>query len=418
MNDGKMHPKSLAIKDFDYNLPDEKIARYPLAKRDESKLLVWKKGFINEDCYHNIDQYLPAGSLIIFNNTRVIEARILFQKKTGTTIEIFCLEPSGNFADITTAMSQAKNVLWKCLIGNSKKWKDELLQKIIYANGAEIILTAKKISSQKDDFIIEFSWNADISFAELLHFAGVIPLPPYLNRHAEKDDAVRYQTVYARKDGSVAAPTAGLHFTNEILEKLSVKNIKENFITLHVGAGTFKPVKTDTIEMHEMHAEYFEVSKEFIEQLSRNLQNTVTVVGTTSLRTIESLYWMGVKIIHHSGIKKQREISMDDISVQQWDAYEINAGNISALQSLQALLKWMSENQLTKLSSKTQVIIAPPYQLKIANALITNFHQPKSTLLLLVAAVAGNRWKEIYEYALQHNFRFLSYGDGCLVFSS
>jgi S-adenosylmethionine:tRNA ribosyltransferase-isomerase len=351
---------------------------------------------------------------MVFNNTKVVEARLLFKKASGTTIEIFCLEPANEYADITTAMLQTKKILWKCLVGNAKKWKDELLTKEVEHAEKNIVLTAKKISKQPDAFLIEFFWNDDaLSFAEVLHLAGVIPLPPYLHRDAEKEDAVRYQTIYAKNDGSVAAPTAGLHFTDFVLEKLSNKKIEKDFVTLHVGAGTFKPVKTETIEQHEMHAEFFEVNIELIEKMATSGKNIIAV-GTTSLRTLESLYWMGLKKIQNSKIKNQIQ-SIEDIIIQQWDAYELDADNISAQQSLNALLYWMKENNQTKLITKTQILIAPPYKLKVADALITNFHQPKSTLLLLVAAIVGDKWKNIYDYALQNNFRFLSYGDACLL---
>lgn len=410
-------PKSLSIKDFDYNLPDEKIAKYPLQKRDESKLLIWRNKQISEDRFFNVDENISANSLIIFNNTKVVEARLLFKKSTGTTIEIFCLEPSDEYADITTAMLQTKKIKWKCLVGNAKKWKDETLEKAIAFNEKEIVLKANKISKQQDEFLIEFSWNDEsLSFAEVLHLAGVIPLPPYLHRDAEDADKKTYQTIYAKHDGSVAAPTAGLHFTDELLQKLSAKNIERDFVTLHVGAGTFKPVKTDTIEEHEMHTEFFEVSIELIENLIKHLNTQIIAVGTTSLRTLESLYWMGSKIGQRSTVNGQPKITVDDILVQQWDAYELN-NEITVEESLNALLEWMKENDLKKLIAKTQILIAPPYKLKIANALITNLHQPKSTLLLLVAAVVGEKWKIIYDYALQHDFRFLSYGDGCLLFS-
>ncbi len=419
-------PKQLSIKDFDYPLTDEKIAKYPLAKRDESKLVVYDKGIIKETIYLDINQYLPEDSIIIFNNTKVVEARLLFKKQTGTTIEIFCLEPANNYADITTAMLSTNRVLWKCLVGNAKKWKEELLQKIIPANNKEIALTAKKIRRHTDDFIIEFSWNDDhLSFAEVLHLAGVIPLPPYLHREAEKDDAIRYQTIYAKNEGSVAAPTAGLHFTEELFKKLSAKHIEKAFVTLHVGAGTFKPVKTATVEAHEMHAEYFEVSIELIEKIIHRLGKKIIAVGTTTLRTLETLYWMGVKINQQSTVDGQqptddnlRQISVEDISIRQWDAYELKDDGFSVEESLLKLLLWLKANNQTRLLAKTQIIIAPPYKLKIADALITNFHQPKSTLLLLVAAVIGDAWKKVYEYALQNNFRFLSYGDGCLFFAS
>lgn len=410
-------PKQLQIKDFDYNLTDEKIAKHPLEKRDSSKLLIYNKGEIQEDVYLNLAEYLPASSLIIFNNTKVVEARLLFKKQTGTTIEIFCLEPADDYADITSAMLQQKKVLWKCLVGNAKKWKDEVLAKTLSVNEKEIEFTARKISRQGENFLIEFLWDKTISFAEVLHLAGVIPLPPYLHRDAEEDDVTRYQTVYAKYDGSVAAPTAGLHFTDALFEKLSAKNIEKDFITLHVGAGTFKPVKTETIEAHEMHTEFFEVNVELIEKLIQQSNKNIIAVGTTSLRTLESLYWMGVKTRQKAEGRKQKEITADDISVHQWDVYELNDENISVFDALHALLHWMQENDLNKLIAKTQIIIAPPYKLKVANALVTNFHQPKSTLLLLVAAVIGNDWKKAYDYALQHNFRFLSYGDGCLFFA-
>jgi len=412
-----MSPKHLRIEDFDYDLPDEKIAKHPLEIRDESKLLVYDNGDINETVYSNLAACLPENAFIIFNNTKVVEARLLFKKFTGTTIEIFCLEPADAYADITTAMLQHNKVLWKCLVGNAKKWKDEVLTKKISLNTKELELNAKKIDKQQDSFTIEFSWNDDaLSFAEVLHLAGVIPLPPYLHRDAEKEDAVRYQTVYAKQDGSVAAPTAGLHFTSELFEKLSAKNITKDFVTLHVGAGTFKPVKSTTIEGHEMHAEFFEVSYHFIKTLLKKSNEKIIAVGTTTLRTLESLYWMGVKLRQKAEGKWQKAISVDEISIQQWDVYELNDENISVEKSLQAILDWMKENNLDKLIAKTQIIIAPPYKLKLVNILITNFHQPRSTLLLLVAAVIGDDWKKVYDYALQNNFRFLSYGDGCLLY--
>ncbi|MGN6355114.1 MAG: S-adenosylmethionine:tRNA ribosyltransferase-isomerase [Parafilimonas sp.] len=412
-------PKQLEIKDFDYDLPDEKIAKHPLAERDASKLLIYKDGAIKADNFTHLANYLPENALIIFNNTKVVEARLLFKKATGTTIEIFCLEPADDYADITTAMLQHKKVLWKCLAGNAKKWKDEILVKKILHNGKEMELSAKKISRRGENFIIEFSWNDEqLSFAEVLHIAGVIPLPPYMHRDADDDDKSRYQTVYAKYDGSVAAPTAGLHFTDKVFEKLSAKNIERDFVTLHVGAGTFKPVKTATIEAHEMHSEFFEVSAALIQKLIHQSNQNIIAVGTTSLRTLESLYWMGVKICQRSTVNCQQGITVDDITIHQWDAYELNDENISLEDALHALLEWMKANKHDKLIAKTQIIIAPSYKLKVANVLITNFHQPKSTLLLLVAAVIGNDWKKVYDYALNNNFRFLSYGDSCLFFSS
>ncbi len=418
MKEIKMLPKQLLIKDFNYSLPEEKIAKHPLQKRDESRLLIYNKGIIKEDIYLNLPEYLQAGSFIVFNNTKVVEARLLFKKISGTTIEIFCLEPADEYADITTAMLETRKVRWKCLIGNAKKWKDETLEKNIVSNKKEIVLSAKKASRQADYFVIEFSWNDDKSFAEVLHLTGVIPLPPYLHRDAEADDSVRYQTIYAKHDGSVAAPTAGLHFTDELFQKLSAKNIKKYFVTLHVGAGTFKPVKTARIEEHEMHAEFFEVNIELLEKIINNTDEKIIAVGTTSLRTLESLYWMGVKLRETSNVKGEKNMLIEDICVKQWDPYELNHSSITANESLQALTGWMKANNLTRLIAKTQIIIAPPYKLKVANALVTNFHQPGSTLLLLVAAVVGEDWKKVYEYALQNDFRFLSYGDGCLFFTS
>src|SRR6476659_6044435 len=304
-----MSPKHLRIENFDYNLPDENIAKHPLERRDESKLLVYNNGDIDETIYLNITAYLPGNSFIIFNNTKVVEARLLFKKSTGTTIEIFCLEPADNYPDITTAMLQHKKVLWKCLVGNAKKWKDETLVKIIEHEKRKVEFSAKKISRQGENFIIEFLWNdAVLSFAEVLHLAGVIPLPPYMHRDADEEDKTRYQTMYAKYDGSVAAPTAGLHFTDNVFKSLSAKNITRDFVTLHVGAGTFKPVKTTTIEAHEMHAEFFEVNVELIQKLINNLNGNIIAVGTTSLRTIESLYWMGVKRIQNLKFKNQNEI--------------------------------------------------------------------------------------------------------------
>ena len=413
-----MSPKHLRIEDFDYDLPDEKIAIHPLEKRDESKLLVYGNGNIDETIYANLAAYLPGNAFVIFNNTKVVEARLLFKKPTGTAIEIFCLEPADAYADITTAMLQHNKVLWKCLVGNAKKWKDEVLTKQISPDTKELLLSAKKINKQQDSFIIEFSWNDDtLSFAEVLHLAGVIPLPPYLHRDAEKEDAVRYQTVYAKHDGSVAAPTAGLHFTDELFKKLSAKNITKGFVTLHVGAGTFKPVKASTIEDHEMHAEFFEVSYPIIEKLLNKSNEKIIAVGTTTLRTLESLYWMGIKISQQSTVDSRQKITIEDITIHQWDVYELNDKNISIEESLHAMLDWMKENNLDKLIAKTQIIIVPPYKLKLVDILITNFHQPRSTLLLLIAAVIGNDWKKVYDYALQNNFRFLSYGDGCLLFA-
>ncbi|HKH62078.1 MAG TPA: S-adenosylmethionine:tRNA ribosyltransferase-isomerase [Flavitalea sp.] len=406
-----MHPKHLSIDDFIYNLPEEKIAKYPLTERDSSKLLVYRNKRVEESTYKNIQQYLPADSLLILNNTRVIEARLLFQKSTGALIEIFCLEPGPQYDDITTAMSQTNSVEWLCLIGGASKWKHgQILQKRIRPAETEIIVEAKFLRKVNDSFAVKISWTpSSFSFAEILHFAGAIPLPPYLKRNADITDEERYQTVYAYSQGSVAAPTAGLHFTKTVLEKLQRKVDVEN-ITLHVGAGTFKPVKTGTMEQHEMHAEFIDVNISTIEKIAKYTNNFITAVGTTSLRTIESLYWMGVKIL----VTKNN--SPHELMIHQWDPYELATENINSSEAINALLQWMMNNNLSRIITKTQILIAPGYEMKLTKALVTNFHQPKSTLLLLVAAFVGEDWRKVYDYALRNDFRFLSYGDGCLLF--
>ena len=426
-----MHPKDLQIKDFSYDLPDERIAKYPLAERDLSKLLIYNGSGaevgsanetisqiiklstnpkISETTYRNISEAIPEGSLLVFNNTKVVEARILFQKQSGATIEIFCLEPDDRYPDITTAMLQSGKLWWKCLVGGAKKWKEPLISKIILQGDKKIVLTAERKAQIEDYYLIEFNWDdSSLSFAEILHAAGVIPLPPYLNRSAESSDLDRYQTIYAKYDGSVAAPTAGLHFTDAIFEKLAAKNISREYLTLHVGAGTFKPVKAEKIEGHDMHAEFIEVRIEFIQKLISQIPQPIIPVGTTSMRTIESLYWLGVKIIFN------KDIQLSDLQVFQWDPYDIDASTISAKDALTAVLQWMQKNETALLITKTQIIIAPGYDFKIAQALITNFHQPQSTLLLLVSALIGDDWKKVYQYALENEFRFLSYGDGCFL---
>lgn len=416
--------KQIRISDFTYELPEERIARYPLAERDASKLLVYRKGEITESVYRNLAEVLPSESLLVFNNTRVVEARLLFQKETGGIIEIFCLEPGDQYADITTAMLQKGKVYWKCLVGGAKKWKEGPLRLEIQQEQASaadpattsdpLIIQARKIAQQNDYFIIELSWNnAALSFAELLHAAGSIPLPPYLNRKTEAADKERYQTIYAQLDGSVAAPTAGLHFTPHVFENLQQKNIHTAFVTLHVGAGTFKPVKASTMGEHEMHAEFIEVSAALIRQLMDQHINRpaegIIAVGTTSLRTLESIYWLGVKVM------ADPNIPATVLQLQQWDPYEMQEQDIPATTALQALLQWMEQQQLHQLITKTQIIIAPGYTFRIISGLITNFHQPQSTLLLIVAAITGNNWKRIYDYAMENEFRFLSYGDGCLL---
>lgn len=417
-----MNPKKLCIDDFTYDLAEEKIAKYPLQKRDESKLLIYKNENISTSFYKHLADELPANSLLVFNNTKVVEARVLFEKITGGIIEIFCLEPSHSYLDITTAMLEKKTVHWKCLVGGAKKWKQESLTKIIRNDGVDLILTAKKIEKFSDYFLIEFGWNNEnLSFAEVLHLAGEIPLPPYLNRNVEEKDKSTYQTIYAKEDGSVAAPTAGLHFTTSLFQSLKNKDIHTDFVTLHVGAGTFKPVKVSTMEAHEMHAEFIDVEVRFIEKIIQNIsqKKCIIAVGTTSLRTLESLYWIGVKLVHNLGFKisdaeKLRNKKLELLNICQWDCYDLPQ-NIEPIVALEFLVKWLKNNDQKKLLTKTQIIIAPGYKLKIVSGLITNFHQPKSTLLLLIASIVGNNWKAIYNYALENNFRFLSYGDGCLL---
>ena len=406
-----MNIRSISISDYTYTLPDEKIAHHPLTERDASKLLVHRDGHIEADVYRNIAAYLPPNSLLVFNNTRVIEARLLFKKPSGGTIEIFCLEPGSGYADVTTGMLQQGNVQWKCLIGGASKWKaGQILHKTITHNVENIELEARYIEKHTDHFTIELRWKpATLSFAEVLHAAGVIPLPPYIKRNAEPADKERYQTLYAMQDGSVAAPTAGLHFTAAIFEQLRLKNIHHSFVTLHVGAGTFKPVKSNTMEDHEMHAEFIDVSKETIAQLLQFNKNIIAV-GTTSARTLESLYWMGIKTIINPFIQE------DQLQLTQWEVYDtLQQHHCTVKDALQSLLNWMDTKNLQWLFSKTQILIAPGYQFKIIKGLVTNFHQPRSTLLLLIAALTGNDWKKIYAYALANDFRFLSYGDGCLL---
>ncbi len=405
-----MHPRNLSIKDFTYDLPNDRIAKYPLAERDQSKLLIYREKQITEDIYTNLADHLPADSLLVFNNTKVVEARLLFEKSNGSKIEIFCLEPHEKYADITSAMLQKEKVWWKCLVGGAKKWKEGSLIHRITKDSTDISLRATKIEQLADSYIIELSWDKpNMSFAEVLHIAGVIPLPPYLNRSAEDADKERYQTIYAKHDGSVAAPTAGLHFTDSLFEKLTRKNIQHDFVTLHVGAGTFKPVKSETMQEHEMHAEFIDVRKTFIENLLQHLDQNIIPAGTTSLRTIESLYWLGIKT------KLDPSIKTDGLYITQWEPYELNTHSISAKEALYSLINWLDKNNSERLITKTQIIIAPGYQFRIINALVTNFHQPQSTLLLLVAAITGNDWKRIYNHALENDFRFLSYGDGCLL---
>ena len=402
------HPKDLLIADFSYELPDEKIAKYPLQERDASKLLLYNNGEISETIFGNIADHLPTNSLLVFNNSKVIQSRLSFTKPSGGVIEIFILEPCLEYGDITTAMKRIGSIRCNCLVGGAKKWKQGKLEKVLLNNVEPVILTAQIIEKLNEAFIIEFNWQPEVDFATALNIFGNTPIPPYLHRSSDETDKERYQTIYAKEDGSVAAPTAGLHFTNDVMQSLQNKNIAHAYVTLHVGAGTFKPVKSATIAGHEMHAEYIIVGASFIEKLLNYKE--VIPVGTTSMRTIESLYWMGVKAKLHKGI------SLADLEIKQWDVYdELMQYNVSKEVALMSLLQKMKEQNITSIKLQTQIMIAPPYESKIATAIITNFHQPQSTLLLLIAALTGTNWKKMYQYALENNFRFLSYGDSSLI---
>lgn len=408
-----MHPKYISIKDYTYQLPEEKIAFHPLENRDDARLLIFKDKAIQTDIYRNIASHIPSGCLTIFNNTKVVEARLLFKKDSGSTIEVFCLQPHEKYADITTAMNQTGSVQWLCLVGGASKWKSsQLLNLPFKAGSSTYTLEAELIEKRSDCFVIELSWNGVFSFAEVLHYAGHVPLPPYIKRQDQTSDKSRYQTVFARHDGSVAAPTAGLHFTDPVLASLRAKSIETGFVTLHVGAGTFKPVKAETMQEHEMHSEFIEVEKELIAQLIDQANQPLIAVGTTSLRTLESLYWLGARLLANP-----QAFDNELPFLNQWEAYE-HTSIPDKRDALNALLNFLLHKGGTRLVAKTQIIIAPGYTFKMIDGLVTNFHQPSSTLLLLVAALIGENWKQVYDYALQNDFRFLSYGDGSLLWKS
>lgn len=400
-----LNPDNIKIVDYDYPLPEDRIAKYPLDKRDDSKLLFLNGEQPEDKRFKDIPDLLPSNSLLVFNETKVIQARLLFQKATGATIEIFCLEPVAPTNDFQLAFQKHSPVIWKCLVGNAKRWKNEILEIKISNDENEIILRAEKKEKIGETILISFSWDPhDLIFSEIIELSGLVPIPPYLNRKAEESDKERYQTIYAKNDGSVAAPTAGLHFTDQVLNDLLKKGIETEKVTLHVGAGTFKPVSSETISDHEMHTEQIVITIEALKHLYQKMDDNVIAVGTTSLRTLESLYWMAVKL-------KKRE---DKFSVKQWDPYQIEENDLNGKEAIRILINYLEKKQLKYLKGQTQLMIAPGYQFKIIDGLITNFHQPKSTLLLLVAAILGDNWKTAYDFALQNNFRFLSYGDSCL----
>lgn len=420
-NQGNMYlwamkpPISLPIQDFDYDLPDQSIAYTPATNRSDSKLLVWDKQIIAESSYNHIAKFIPEKAALFFNNSKVIAARIHFHKANNSTIEIFCLEPSTAYQPISIAMQATRKVEWICLVGGAKKWKEEIIVKEININNNIIYFNAKKIQQENGKFVIEFSWNNNsITFSEILAAIGNIPLPPYIQRAANQQDIERYQTTYAIEEGSVAAPTAGLHFNKAVFESLDQKKIHQKYLTLHVGAGTFMPVKSETIDQHEMHAEFIEVDLSLIEYIynhKQNIEHPIVAVGTTSLRTIESLYWLGVKISQSH--KNNIALNPNELTLSQWEAYELASAQLSVKESMHELMLWMQLTQINKLVAKTQLMVTPGYTFKVCKGLITNFHQPKSTLLLIIAAITGNQWRDVYTHALKNQYRFLSYGDGC-----
>lgn len=396
--------KNIKISDFTYNLPDDRIAKYPLKERDNSKLLIHKNGLITENSFKNSSNFLPENAQLVFNNTKVIHARLFFRKETGAKIEIFCLEPVEP-ADYQIAFQEKERVIWKCMVGNSKKWKAGVLNREVEIKGKKINLRAEKKEQIENTFHIEFTWDKPVTFAEIIEQTGTLPIPPYLNRETEQADEETYQTVYAKIDGSVAAPTAGLHFTDAIIKQLSEKNISTKEITLHVGAGTFQPVKSETISGHTMHHETVIIPKNIIKGFIEN-PNNIIAVGTTSVRSIESLYWIGLQL-------ENRNLSLSKAEVLQWEPYE-NDAKISTKKALQNIVEYLNKNKKSEFQFSTQIIILPGYNFKIISGMFTNFHQPQSTLLLLISAFLGDDWKKVYDFALSNNFRFLSYGDSNL----
>lgn len=419
-----MDTKHIRIDDYNYELPDERIAKFPLKQRDHSKLLIYNHGDVSDDIFYNLPSYLPAGALMIFNNTRVIQARLHFRKETGALIEVFLMEPAQP-ADYEQMFQATSHCSWLCMIGNLKKWKDGTLKRDFEIKGHKLTLSATmdrsktSVKSGGTNYWVDFSWdNPNINFADILDAVGELPIPPYLNRKTEESDKTTYQTVYSKIKGSVAAPTAGLHFTDKVLQDIDAKGIIRDEVTLHVGAGTFKPVKTEEIEGHNMHSEYIVVHRHTFEHLLQHDCHAIAV-GTTSVRTLESLYYIGVKVIMHP------DATEEELHVNQWEPYDlphddkglviVDGEAISVNKSIKAILEYLDRDKLEALHSSTQIIIAPGYEYKIVKMLVTNFHQPKSTLLLLVSAFLHGDWRKVYRYALDNGFRFLSYGDANLL---
>jgi S-adenosylmethionine:tRNA ribosyltransferase-isomerase len=405
-----MNPRNLSITDFTYDLPADRIALYPEPGRDGSRLLVWDGCVFTEDIYRNISAHIPRGALMVFNRTRVVEARLLFRKPSGGKIEVFALEPSDEYPDITMAMSRTGSIRWKCLVGGAAKWKHGQVPEMTFtAPQGQGQLTATIRERLTDSFLIEFEWTpSNLSFAEVLHHAGRVPLPPYIKREPVAEDAERYQTIYARDEGSVAAPTAGLHFTPAIFASLVEKGIRTDYLTLHVGAGTFKPVQAEKMSGHGMHAEQIEVERSLLDKLIDG-RHPVYAVGTTSLRTLESLYWLGRKVMDAPGTPPGQ------LELGQWEPYDMPGSDAPVGEALQALRAWMKRTGHERLIARTSLLVAPGYRPRMVDGLVTNFHQPRSTLLLLVAALMGDDWKRLYDEALERKFRMLSFGDGCLL---
>lgn len=399
--------EEIRIEEFDYPLPDERIAKFPLQKRDTSKLLLYKQGEIETHSFGDISTYIPSGALMVFNNTKVIQARLFFQKATGAKIEIFCLEPILPH-DYLLSFQQTKSCVWQCMIGNLKKWKEGALNLTVDTPKGSTVLSAQRLETKGNTHNVQFTWsNPSLTFADLLDAIGELPIPPYLNRRTEESDKETYQTVYSKIEGSVAAPTAGLHFTPEVLDQLKDKGVDLSEITLHVGAGTFQPVKSEHIAEHEMHTEFISVQRSLIEKLLKH-EGKIIAVGTTSVRTLESLYYIG------NLIAKKPDASAEELKVTQWMPYNGSA-TLSTKEALQHILDYLDRNHTDVLMTSTQIMIAPGYQFHIVKGIVTNFHQPKSTLLLLVSAFLKGDWKRIYDYALANDFRFLSYGDSSLL---